>query len=100
LTPTTARDYNPAKKGVRNENYTHSPNSANNGVTYSLSLFFYNIPNNFTVGDTGSDPIVRGKPVMLIDDVATSGTILDAGVVALKSAGASSVWGLVLAREV
>lgn len=41
-----------------------------------------------------------GKQVLLIDDVATSGATLDACASALKAAGASSVWGLVLATEV
>jgi len=43
---------------------------------------------------------LRHKQVLLIDDVATSGATLDACAVALKAAGASSVWGLVLAREI
>ena len=43
---------------------------------------------------------LRGKQVVLIDDVATSGATLDACDSALKAAGASSVWGLVLAIEV
>ncbi len=40
------------------------------------------------------------KQVLLIDDVSTSGATLDACAVALKSAGAISVWGIVLAREI
>jgi ComF family protein len=43
---------------------------------------------------------LEGEPVILIDDVATSGATLDACARALKAAGASSVWGLVLAREI
>ncbi|MDD4923885.1 MAG: ComF family protein [Dehalococcoidales bacterium] len=43
---------------------------------------------------------VRGKKVLLIDDVATSGATLDACAKALKSAGAASVWGLTLARDI
>jgi ComF family protein len=39
------------------------------------------------------------KQVLLIDDVSTSGATLDACASALKSAGAISVWGIVLARE-
>ena len=42
---------------------------------------------------------VRGKKVVLVDDVATTGSTLSAGAAALKAAGAASVWGLVLARE-
>jgi ComF family protein len=43
---------------------------------------------------------LESKPVILIDDVATSGATLDACARALKAAGAASVWGLVLAREI
>jgi ComF family protein len=43
---------------------------------------------------------LRGKQVLLIDDVTTSGATLDACAVALKSAGAASVWGLVMAAEI
>lgn len=46
------------------------------------------------------DERLRGKAVLLIDDVATSGATLDACAAALKEAGAVSVWGLVLAREI
>jgi len=46
------------------------------------------------------DRRLEGKPVILIDDVSTSGATLDACALALKEAGAASVWGLVLAREI
>jgi ComF family protein len=42
---------------------------------------------------------INGKGVLLIDDVCTSGATLEACAIALKSAGAFSVWGLTLARE-
>lgn len=42
---------------------------------------------------------LREKRVLLIDDVCTSGATLEACAVALKDAGAVSVWGLTLARE-
>jgi len=44
------------------------------------------------------DHRLRGKQVLLIDDVSTSGATLDACASALKEA--TSVWGLVLAKEV
>ncbi len=49
---------------------------------------------------TCRDSRLRDKRVLLIDDVSTSGATLDACAAALKTAGAASVWGLVLAREI
>lgn len=43
---------------------------------------------------------LRNKQVLLIDDVLTSGATLDACAAALKAGGATSVWGLTLAREI
>ena len=39
------------------------------------------------------------RHVLLIDDIATTGSTLDACALALKMAGAVSVWGLTVARE-
>ena len=46
------------------------------------------------------DNSLQGRQVLLIDDVATSGTTLDACATVLKEYGATSVWGLVMAREI
>ncbi len=46
------------------------------------------------------DHRLQDKPILLIDDVSTSGATLDACASALKAAGATSVWGLALAREI
>jgi predicted amidophosphoribosyltransferase len=43
---------------------------------------------------------LAGRKVILIDDVATSGATLDACAGVLKEAGAESVRGLTLAREI
>lgn len=42
---------------------------------------------------------MTGKSVIVVDDVATTGSTLSACASALKAAGASEVWGLALARE-
>ena len=46
------------------------------------------------------DHRAQDKQVLLIDDVSTSGATLDACAAALKSAGAASVWALVMAKEI
>ncbi|MDH4268978.1 MAG: ComF family protein [Dehalococcoidia bacterium] len=46
------------------------------------------------------DERVRGKQIILIDDVCTSGATLESCAAALKNTGATSVWGLTLAREI
>ena len=46
------------------------------------------------------DHKLKGKQILLIDDVSTSGATLDACATALKASGATSVWGLVMAREI
>jgi ComF family protein len=56
--------------------------------------------NNVAGVFTCRDRSLRGKQVLLIDDVSTSGATLDACAAALKAAGATTVWGLVLAREI
>jgi len=47
-----------------------------------------------------ADVKINNKQVLLIDDVSTSGATMDACARALKDAGATSVWGLALAREI
>ncbi|MFH1140968.1 MAG: ComF family protein [Chloroflexota bacterium] len=44
--------------------------------------------------------LAQGRRVLLVDDVCTTGATLEACAIALKEAGAASVWGLTLAREV
>jgi ComF family protein len=46
------------------------------------------------------DNKLRKRHIILIDDVCTSGATLEACATALKVAGAFSVWGLTLAREI
>lgn len=46
------------------------------------------------------DRKLRGRQVLLIDDVCTSGATLDACAASLREVGVASVWGLVVAREI
>ena len=46
------------------------------------------------------DERASGKHIILIDDVCTSGATLESCAAALKDRGATSVWGLTLAREI
>jgi ComF family protein len=55
--------------------------------------------NNVTGAFACRDGRLRGKQVILIDDVSTSGATLNMCAGVLKSAGAAAVWGLVIALE-
>jgi ComF family protein len=56
----------------------------------------YNVAEAFACADLR----LKGKKVILIDDVATTGATLEAAAKALRNAGTSSVWALTLAREI
>ncbi|MBC8507212.1 MAG: ComF family protein [Anaerolineales bacterium] len=49
---------------------------------------------------SATSKVVDGKAVLVVDDVATSGSTLDACAEALWQAGASDVYGVTLARAV
>jgi ComF family protein len=56
--------------------------------------------NNVAGTFTCREQRLKGRQVLLIDDVATSGATLDACAVPLKATGATTLWGLTLAREI
>jgi len=59
-----------------------------------------NVQDAFTYqpSTAGHDNMVKGRRVLVIDDVSTTGATLEACSLALKAGGASSVWGFTLAR--
>jgi ComF family protein len=63
--------------------------------TLSVTERRENVEGSFACARSG----IEGKQVLLIDDVSTSGATLDECASALKAAGAKSIWGLALARE-
>jgi len=71
----------------------HSPPQARTATVDERRI---NVANAFSCRDQR----LKGKQVLLIDDVSTSGATLDACAQALKEAGATTVWGLVLAKEI
>jgi predicted amidophosphoribosyltransferase len=46
------------------------------------------------------DRRLDGKYVILVDDVCTTGSTLEACAVALKKSNVPSVWGITVAREI
>lgn len=57
-----------------------------------------NVAGAFALASPGAADAVKGKRILLIDDVTTTGSTLDAAAEPLRNAGASSVWGMAFAR--
>lgn len=62
------------------------------------SAFATIAPTQFSKRQGDDSLVVSGRRVLVIDDVRTTGSTLEACSLALKAAGASSVWGFTLAR--
>jgi len=62
------------------------------------SAFTTTAPTQFSKRQGDDSLVVSGRRVLVIDDVRTTGSTLEACSLALKAAGASSVWGFTLAR--
>lgn len=71
----------------------HTPPQAR---TATIEERTHNISDAFACPDNR----LRGRHVLLLDDVATSGSTLNAGAAVLKASGATAVWRLVMAREI
>lgn len=59
-----------------------------------------NVAGAFALTSTAAAAAVKGKRILLVDDVTTTGSTLDAAAQPLRNAGAASVWGLAFARPV
>jgi len=57
-----------------------------------------NVTGAFALTDPQAAEHLAGRRILLIDDVATTGSTLDATAQALATAGPASIWGLALAR--
>jgi ComF family protein len=57
-----------------------------------------NVAGAFACTSTYAGSVLKGRKIVLIDDVSTTGATLEACAEPLISAGAKEVWGLVLAR--
>jgi ComF family protein len=84
-------------KGLRRVRHTQSQVSLNatDRSENVRGAFIYQVS-----GKGCSDVAVNGRRVLVIDDVCTTGSTLEACSLALKTAGASTVWGFTLARAI
>jgi ComF family protein len=57
-----------------------------------------NVAGAFALTSPAVAAAITGKRILLVDDVTTTGSTLDAAAEPLRAAGAASVWGLAFAR--
>jgi ComF family protein len=57
-----------------------------------------NVAGAFALNSPAAGATMRGKRILLVDDVTTTGSTLDAAAEPLRAAGAATVWGLAVAR--
>jgi ComF family protein len=81
---------------VSNDSLVRAKHTSPQAKTSSLVERLKNVAGAFDCNSSA----FRGLSVLLIDDVATSGATLNAAAIGLKAAGAVTVWGLTLAKEI
>lgn len=64
-----------------------------------VNLAVHNRKANVEGAFWANSEIVRGKRILLVDDVCTTGSTLNACAVALKQADATAVYGITIARS-
>ena len=57
-----------------------------------------NVAGAFALTSPVAAAAIKGRRILLMDDVTTTGSTLDAAAEPLRAAGATSIWGLALAR--
>lgn len=57
-----------------------------------------NVAGAFALTSPEAAAAISGRHILLVDDVTTTGSTLDAAAEPLRSAGAASIWGLAFAR--
>jgi ComF family protein len=59
---------------------------------------YQNVAGAFACASAPASGVIKGRSIVIVDDVSTTGATLEACAVPLFSAGGKEVWGLVLAR--
>ena len=81
---------------VDNRALVRTKNTPQQAKTDSLAQRIENMADAFACKSRN----LSGKRILLIDDVCTSGTTLNSCAIPLKAAGAASVHGITLAKEI